>query len=95
MLREELLRNDQAVGVEYFLFGDRHIRELRFPRHSITTLVVHGAAVHAMHCLIIAFIPAVNSTKISGPCRCYYVGAELYVVVYPWLRSIQNAQLCS
>ena len=27
-------------------------------------LVMHGAAVHSMYCLIIAFIPAVNTTKI-------------------------------
>ena len=33
--------------------------------------------------LIIAFIPAVNTTKISGRCHCYDVGAELCVVVCP------------
>ena len=65
------------------------------PRHSLTALVMHVTAVHSMYCLIIAFIPAVNTTKISGPCCCYYVGAELNVVVCPWLRSIQYAQLCS
>ena len=69
--------------VEYFLFGDRQIRELMLPRHSLTALVMHGAAVHSMYCLIIAFIPAVNTTKISEPCCCYYVGAEFYVVVCP------------
>ena len=73
------------LRVEYFLFGDRQIRELMLPRHSLTGLVMHGAAVHSMYCLIIAFIPAVNTitTKISGPCCCYYVGAEFYVVVCP------------
>ena len=34
------------LGVEYFLFGDRQIRELMLPRHSLTALVMHGAAVH-------------------------------------------------
>ena len=67
------------LRVEYFLFGDRQIRELMLPRHSLTALVMHGAAVHSIYCLIIAFIPAVNTTKISGPC-CYYVGAAFYVV---------------
>ncbi len=54
------------LRVEYFLFGDRQIRELMLPRHSLTALVMHCAAVHSMYCLIIAFIPAVNTTKISG-----------------------------
>ena len=71
------------LRVEYFLFGDWQIRELMIPQHSLTALVMHGAAVHSMYCLIIAFIPAVNTTKISGPCCCYYVGAEFYVVVCP------------
>ena len=71
------------LRAEYFLFGDRHIRELILPRHSLTALVIHGAAVHLMYCLIIAFIPAVITTKISGPCCCYYVEAEFYVVVCP------------
>ena len=74
------------LRVEYCLFGDRQIRELMLPRHSLTGLVMHGAAVHSMYCLIIAknaFIPTVNTTKISGPCCCYYVGAEFYVVVCP------------
>ena len=69
--------------VEYFLFGDRQIRELMLPRRSLTALVMHGAAVHSMYCLIIAFIPAVDTTKISGPCCRYYVGAKFYVVVCP------------
>ena len=59
------------LRVEYFLFGDREIRELMLPRHSLTALVMHGAAVHSMYCLIIALIPAVNTTKISRPCCCY------------------------
>ena len=71
------------LRVEYFLFGDRHIRELMLPRHSLTALVMHGAAVHSMYCLIIAFIPAVNTTKILGQCCCYYVGAAFYVVFCP------------
>ncbi len=71
------------LRVEYFLFGDRQIRELMLPRHSLTALVMNGAAVHSMYCLIIAFIPAVNPTKMSGPCCCYYVWAEFYVVVCP------------
>ena len=70
------------LRVEYFLFGDRQIRELVLPRHSLTALVMHGAAVHSMY-FIIAFIPAVNTTNISGPCCCYYVGAEFYVVFCP------------
>ena len=65
------------LRVEYFLFGDRQIRELMLPRHSLTALVMHGAAVHSMYCLIIAFIPAVNTTKISGPCCCYFVGGRI------------------
>ena len=69
------------LRVEYFLFGDRPIRELMIPRHSLTALVMHGAVVHSMYCLIIAFIPTVDTTNISGPCCCYYVGAEFYVVV--------------
>ena len=52
------------LRVEYFLFGDRQIRELMLPRHSLTALVMYGAAVHSMYRLIIAFIPAVNTTKI-------------------------------
>ena len=52
------------LRVEYFLFGDRQIRELMLPRHLLTALVMNGAAVHSMYCLIIAFIPAVNTTKI-------------------------------
>ena len=56
--------------VDYFLSGDRQIRELMLHRHSLPVLVMHGAAVHSMYCLIIAFIPAVNTTKISGPCCC-------------------------
>ena len=71
------------LRVEYFLFGDRQIRELMLPRHSLTALVMHGAAVHSMYCLIIAFIPAVNTTKILEPCCCYYVETEFYVVVCP------------
>ena len=71
------------LRVEYFLFGDRHIHELMLPRHSLTALVMHGAAVHSMYCLIIAYIPMVNTTNISGPFCCYYVGAEFYVVVCP------------
>ena len=71
------------LRVEYFLFGDRQIRELMLPRHSLTALVMNGAAVHSMYCLIIELIPAVNTTKISGPCCCYYVEAEFYVVVCP------------
>ena len=71
------------LPVEYFLFSDRHIRELMLPRHSLTALVMHGAAVHSMYCLIIAFIPAVNTTNISGPFCCCYVGAVFYVVVCP------------
>ena len=71
------------LRVEYFLFGDRQIRELMLPRHSLTALVMHGAAVHSMYCLIIAFIPVVNTTNILGSCCCYYVGAEFYVVVCP------------
>ena len=39
------------LRVEYFLFGDRLIRELKLPRHSLTALVMHGAAVHSMYCL--------------------------------------------
>ena len=70
------------LRVEYFLFGDRQIRELMLPRHSLTALVMNGAAVHSMYCLIIALIPAVN-TKVSGPFCCYYVEAEFYVVVCP------------
>ena len=65
------------LPVKYFPFGDQQIRELMLPRHSLTALVMHGAAVHSIYCLIIAFIPAVNNTNISGPCCCYYVGAEL------------------
>ena len=71
------------LRVEYFLFGDRQIRELMLPRHSLTALVMHCAAVHSRYCIIIAFIPAVNTTKISGPCCCYSMGAEFYVVVCP------------
>ena len=41
------------LRVEYFLFGDRHNHELMLPRHSLTALVMHGAAVHSMYCLII------------------------------------------
>ena len=41
------------LGVEYFLFANRQIRELMLPRHSLTALIMHGAAVHAMYCLII------------------------------------------
>ena len=55
------------LRVEYFLFGDRQIRELMLPRHSLTALVMHGAAVHSIYCLNNAFIPAVNTIKISGP----------------------------
>ena len=51
------------LRVEYFLFGDRQIRELMLPRHSLTVLVMNGAAVHSMYCLIIAFIPAVNKQR--------------------------------
>ena len=71
------------LRVEYFLFGDRHVHALRLPRHSLAALVMHGAAVHSIYCLIIPFIPAVNTTKISDHCRCYYVGADFYVVVCP------------
>ena len=71
------------LRVEYFLLGDGQICELMLHRDSLTALVMHGAAVHSMYCLIIAFIPAVNTTNISGPCCCYYVGAEFYVVVCP------------
>ena len=39
------------LRVEYFLFGDRQIRELMLPRHSFTTLVMHGVAVHSMYCI--------------------------------------------
>ena len=72
-----------VIRVEYVLLGDPQIRELMLPRHSLTALVMHGAAVHSMYCLMVAFIPAVNTTKISGPYCCYNVGAELYVVVCP------------
>ena len=51
------------LRVKYVLFGDRHMRELRLFRHSLTALVMHFAAVHSMFCLIIAFIPSVNTTK--------------------------------
>ena len=44
------------LRVEYFLFGDRQIRELSLPRHSLTALFMHDAAVHSMYCLSIAFI---------------------------------------
>ena len=44
---------------------------------------IHGAAVHSIYCLIIVFIPAVNTTNISGPCLCYNVGAEFYAMVRP------------
>ena len=37
------------LRVEYFLFGDRQIRELMLPRHSLTALVMHGAAVPVYH----------------------------------------------
>ena len=39
------------LRVECFLFGDRQIRELMLPRHSLTALVMHGAAVHSMYCV--------------------------------------------
>ena len=52
-----------CLRVEYFLIGDRHIRELRLSQHSLTALVMHGATVHSMFCLIIAFNPSVNATK--------------------------------
>ena len=73
--RSKIFHQTIRLRVKYFLFGDRQIRELMLPRHSLTVVVMHGAAVHSMYCLIIAFIPAVNTTKILGPCRCYNVGA--------------------
>ena len=36
------------LRVEYFLFGDRHVRALRLPRHSLAALVMRSAAVHSM-----------------------------------------------
>ena len=40
------------LRIEYFLFGDRQIRELMLPRHTLTALVMHDAAVHSMYCLL-------------------------------------------
>ena len=67
------------LRVEYFLFGDRHVRALMLPRHSLAALVKHGAAVHSMYCSIIAFIPAANKSKASSPCHCYNVGPQFYI----------------
>ena len=65
------------LRVEYFLFGDRQIRELMLPWHSLTALVMHGAAVHSMYCLIIAFIPAVNTTKDIGASLLLLCGGKI------------------
>ena len=65
-----------------FLFVDAHIRTLTLP-----SAFPHGrglyCTVDARHCIILAFIPAVNTTKVSGPCRCYNLLAEFYEVICP------------
>ena len=65
------------IRVEYFLFGDRHIREMRLPRHSLMALVMNGAAVHSMCCLIIAFIPAVKYNKDIGSMPLLLCGGRM------------------
>ena len=51
---------------------------------------MHPAAMDARYCLVIVFIPALNTVNVSGPCHCYNVGAEFYMFIDPLLKSTHN-----
>ena len=66
-----------ALRVECFLFADRHIHKLTPPSEF-----PHDPAAVGYY-YYFAFIPAVNTTKVSDRCHCYNVGTEFYVVIGP------------
>ena len=61
--------------IEYFLFGDRHIRTLRLPNHYCAELVIHGVAVHSI---------SQCSAQVFKRAGCHLLGgSEFHVVVCP------------
>ncbi len=73
------------LRVEYFLFGDRQIRELMFSRHSLTALVRPYA--RRSGTFNVLFNYCIHSrdeyNKYIGVMLLVIRGAEFYVVVCP------------